>query len=168
MTNLKMCLIVANSTRRTGVVNKGTTMAKVSRRPACNISPDQTWALIGTFNALPDWHPAIQSSRLEGEGRVGRLTLLGGGEIEERLETIEAKERFYRYRIVNRQLSVANYTATLRVCHDGAGQAVVDCSGEFEPDPGIPDNEAIKMVQDIYPAGLDKLKKCLPYNLLCN
>jgi hypothetical protein len=24
------------------------------------------------------------------------------------------------------------------------------------------------MVQDIYPAGLDKLKKCLPYNLLCH
>jgi len=84
------------------------------------------------------------------------------------LETIEAKERLYRYRIVNRQLSVANYTATRRVCDDGAGQAVVDWSGEFEPDPGIRDNEAIDMVQDIYPAGLDKLKKCLPYNLLCH
>lgn len=46
------------------------------------------------------------------------------------------------------------------------GQAVVDWSGEFEP--GIRDNEAIDMVQDIYPAGLDKLKKCLPYNLLCH
>jgi hypothetical protein len=135
-------------------------MAKVTLQSAYNISPDQIWALIGTFNALPDWHHlAIQSSRLEGDGRVGRLSLLGGGEIVERLETIEAKERLYRYRIANSQLSVANYTATLRVCDNGAGQAVLNWSGAFEPAPGIRDNEAINVVQDIYPAGPDKLKR---------
>ncbi len=143
-------------------------MAKVSLQSAYNISPDQIWALIGTFSALPDWHPAIQSSRLEDDGRVRRLTLLGGGEIVERLETIDEKERRYRYSIVNSQLSVGNYTATLRVCDDGEGQAVVDWSGEFELTPGIRDNETINVAQDIYQAGLDKLKKCLPYNLLCN
>jgi hypothetical protein len=99
---------------------KGTTMAKVSLQSAYNISPNQIWALIGTFSALSDRHPAIQSSRLEDDGQVGRLSLLGG-EIVGPLEPIKAKERLYRYRIVNRQLSVANYTATLRVCDDGAG-----------------------------------------------
>lgn len=134
-------------------------MAKVSLQSAYNISPDQIWALIGTFSALSDWHPAIRSSRLEDDGRVGRLSLLGGGEIVGRLEPIEAKERLYRYSAVNRQLPIANYTATLRVCDDGADQAVGDWSGEFEPAPGIRDNEAIDVVQDIYQAGLDKLKK---------
>ena len=77
----------------------------------------------------------------------------------ERLETIDEKERRYRYSIVNSQLSVGNYTATLRVCDDGEGQAVVDWSGEFEPTPGNRDNETINVAQDIYQAGLDKLKK---------
>ena len=36
------------------------------------------------------------------------------------------------------------------------------------PPPGIRDNEAINVVQDIYQAGFDNLKKCLPYNPLCH
>ena len=134
-------------------------MAKGSLQSAYNISPDQIWALSGALSVLLDCRPAIQSSRLEADGRVRRLPLLGGGEIVGRLEPIEAKERLYRYSIANNQLSVANYTATLRVCDDGADQAVGDWSGEFEPAPGIRDNEAINVVQDIYPAGIDKLKK---------
>lgn len=62
MTNLNMCLIVANSALSTGVAIKGTTMAKVSLQSVYNISPDQIWALIGKVNALPDWHPAIQAA----------------------------------------------------------------------------------------------------------
>ena len=143
-------------------------MAKVSLQSAYNISPDQIWALIGTFSALSDWHPAIQSSRRENDSQVRRLSLLDGGEIVERLETLDEKERLYRYSAVNRQLPIANYTATLRVCDDGADQAVGDWSGEFEPAPGIRDNEAINVVQDIYQAGFDNLKKCLPYNPLCH
>jgi len=73
---------------------KGTTMAKVSLQSVYNISPGQTWALIGKFNALPDWHPVIRSSRLEGDGRVGRLSLLGGGEIVKRWKPSRQKSGF--------------------------------------------------------------------------
>ena len=133
-------------------------MAKVSLQSTFKVSPDQIWKLIGKFNALPDWHPAVQSSKLEDNGRLRRLNLMGGGEIVERLETIDEKDRLYRYSIVSSSLPVANYTATLRVCDDGKGNALVDWSSEFEP-AGAPELDAMKAVQGIYQAGFDSLKK---------
>lgn len=133
-------------------------MSKVSLQSTFKISPDQIWKLIGQFNALPDWHPAVQSSKLEDSGRVRRLSLLGGGEIVERLEMIDEKERIYRYSIVSGPLPVANYTATLRVRDDGAGNSLVDWSSEFEP-VGAAEGDAMKAVQGIYQAGFDNLKK---------
>ncbi len=77
----------------------------------------------------------------------------------ERLETLDEKERLYRYSAVNRQLPIANYTATLRVCDAGAVRAVLAWSGEFEPTPTIYANDAINVVKDTYQAGFDNLKK---------
>jgi hypothetical protein len=122
------------------------------------ISPDELWNLIGKFNALPDWHPAIQSSKLEDEGRLRRLSLLGGGEIVERLETIEEGDRLYRYSIVSGPLPVANYTATLRVREDEDGNSIVDWSSEFDP-AGASETDAVAAVQQVYQAGFDNLKK---------
>lgn len=133
-------------------------MSKVSLQSTFHVSPDKIWKLIGQFNALPDWHPAIQSSNLEGDGRVRRLKLMGGGEIVERLETIDEKDRLYRYSIVSGPLPVANYTATLRVCDDGKGNSVVEWSSEFEP-AGAAEIDAMKTVRGIYQAGFDSLKK---------
>ena len=53
-------------------------MAKVSMQSAVNMSADELWKLIGQFNALPDWHPAVISSKLEDGGKVRRLSLFGG------------------------------------------------------------------------------------------
>jgi hypothetical protein len=133
-------------------------MTKVSLQSTFKISPDEIWKLIGQFNALPDWHPAVQSSTLEDNGRQRRLQLMGGGEIIERLETIDEKDRLYRYSIVSAPLPVANYTATLRVRDDGSGNALVEWSSEFEP-AGAAEADAIKSVQGIYQAGFDSLKK---------
>ena len=134
-------------------------MAKVSLQSTFAISPDEVWKLIGKFNALPDWHPAIQSSKLEDGGRLRRLSILGGGEVVERLETIDEKDRLYRYSIVSGPLPVANYTATLRVRDDGKGNALVEWSSEFDPVKGAPEQEAVNVIQNVYQTGLDNLKK---------
>ena len=134
-------------------------MAKVSLQSSFAISPDEVWKLIGKFNALPEWHPAIQSSKLEDGGRLRRLSILGGGEVVERLETIDEKDRLYRYSIVSGPLPVANYTATLRVRDDGKGNALVEWSSEFDPVKGAPEQEAVNVIQNVYQTGLDNLKK---------
>lgn len=133
-------------------------MPKVSMQSPVNMSADEVWKLIGQFNALPDWHPAISSSKLEDGGRIRRLSLLGGGEVVERLEQIEQGDRLYRYSIVSGPLPVANYTATLRVREDGKGKATIEWSSEFDP-AGATETDAMSAIQDVYRMGLDNLRK---------
>lgn len=133
-------------------------MAKVSMESPLNMDADEVWKLLGQFNALPDWHPAVSSSKLEDGGKLRRLSLLGGGEIVERLEKIEEGDRLYRYSIVSGPLPVANYTATLRVREDKDGKAVVQWSSEFDPS-GATETDATSAVQDIYQMGFESLRK---------
>ena len=60
-------------------------MAKVSMSADVNVSADRLWSLIGGFNSLPDWHPAVEKSELENEGETRTLSLAGGGTIVEKL-----------------------------------------------------------------------------------
>ena len=133
-------------------------MAKVSMQTPVGMDADELWRLIGQFNAIPEWHPAVSSSKLEEGGRIRRLSLLGGGEIVERLEQIEEGDRLYRYSIISGPLPVANYTATLRVKDDGNGKALVEWSSEFDP-AGATESDAMSAVQDVYKVGMDNLRK---------
>lgn len=133
-------------------------MAKVSMNTRLNVSPDKVWELIGGFNALPDWHPAVEKSELQEEGSMRKLSLAGGGTIIEKLEKVDENERLYTYSIVDSPLPVANYTATIRVRDDGSGDTTVEWVGEFNPE-GATENEAVEVIQGIYQAGLDNLKK---------
>lgn len=133
-------------------------MTKVNVTTGLNVAPQQVWELIGGFNALPDWHPAVEKSELENEGETRKLSLAGGGTIIEKLIKKSDEERLYTYSIVDSPLPVANYTATLRVKDDGKGNTEVEWSGEFSPQ-GVSEDEAINIVQGIYQAGFDNLKK---------
>ena len=133
-------------------------MAKVSMNSAVNIGADELWKMIGPFNALPDWHPAVTSSKLEDGGKLRRLSLLGGAQIVERLEKIDDGDRLYRYSIVSGPLPVANYTATLRVKDDGKGRATIEWSSEFDP-AGASEVDASAAIQDVFKMGLDNLRK---------
>lgn len=133
-------------------------MAKVSMQAPVNMSAEELWKLIGQFNALPDWHPAVTSSKLEDGGKLRRLQIMGGGEIVERLEKIDDGDRLYRYSLVSGPLPVANYTATIRVKEDGKGKATIEWTGEFDP-KGATETDASQAVQDVYKMGLDNLRK---------
>ncbi len=134
-------------------------MSKVSMSTQLAIPASQLWTLIGGFNALPDWHPAIEKSELEGEqGTVRKLTLAGGGQIIERLLAVNDKEREYSYEIVNSPLPVKNYKATIRVRENEDGStSVVEWSSEF--DPVSAEGDAVQTIQGIYQAGFDNLRK---------
>jgi ribosome-associated toxin RatA of RatAB toxin-antitoxin module len=62
-------------------------MAKVSSTTELPVSAKTVWAVIGNFNALPDWHPAVEKSELKNKdgGTLRKLSLVGGGTIEEKL-----------------------------------------------------------------------------------
>ncbi len=131
-------------------------MPKVSMSTDLNASADDVWRMIGGFNALPDWHPAVEKSELKEEGQERVLSLAGGGKIIERLEKLSDGEREYSYSITDSPLPVANYRSTIKV-RDGEDGCTVEWSSDFEAVG--PDNDAMKAVEGIYQAGFDNLKK---------
>ncbi len=77
-------------------------MAKVSMTTKVDVPASQLWDLIGGFNALPAWHPAIEKSEVEEDdsGSIRTLTLAGGGKIVERLESQDDRGHSYSYAIL--------------------------------------------------------------------
>lgn len=133
-------------------------MAKVDMKIDLNVAPDEVWKLIGGFDTLPDWHPAIEKSELGEEGSMRRLSLVGGGTVVEKLLKLDDKERVYSYSIIDSPLPVANYVATIRVKDDGGGNTTVEWSSEFVAE-GAAENEAMDVIAGIYQTGFDNLKK---------
>lgn len=133
-------------------------MTQVSLSSSLPISPEKVWELIGGFNALPNWHPAVETSELEDGGTIRRLSLMGGGSIVERLEQMDDDGRGYEYSIVESPLPITNYKARLELEDDGSGGTKIVWSSNFEP-AGAPETDAIKVVEGIYQAGFDNLKK---------
>ncbi len=133
-------------------------MSKVSMTTKVAVSAAQIWDLIGGFNALPEWHPAVEKSVLEEGGTVRRLSLAGGGEIVERLEQSDDDGRVYTYSILESPLPVAGYVATIKVRESADGGSEIEWSSEFSPS-GAPEAEAVQAIQGIYQAGFDSLKK---------
>lgn len=132
-------------------------MPKVTMSENLNVSADQVWQMIGHFNALPDWHPAVEKSELKEQGQTRTLSLAGGGTIVERLEEKDDQSRTYTYSIVDSPLPVKNYTSTIKVTGEG-DNATVEWSSEFDA-AGVGNNDAMKAIEGVYQAGLDNLKK---------
>ena len=135
-------------------------MATVKLSSNYPASAETIWKLIGGFNALPDWHPAIAKSEIETEGNTTfrRLSLVGGGSILEKLEKSDEDGHLYSYSILESPLPIANYSATIRVTDNEGGGCTIEWSSEFEAS-GAPENEAVKAIEGIYQAGFDNLRK---------
>ena len=127
-------------------------MAQITRSVTVKASPETVWALIGGFQALPDWHPAAEGSAKEMVDGVEhrRLSLAGGGEILEK--ALGSDGMSYGYEIVESPLPVNNYRSIISVVGAGGGSVVV-CSSTFD---ALADNAA-GVVAGIYEAGLGTL-----------
>ena len=127
-------------------------MAQVTRSVTLNAAPGDVWALIGGFQSLPDWHPAVETSTRDDIGGVEhrRLGLAGGGELLEK--NLGSDTMSVGYEIIEGPLPLADYKATISVA-DVGGKAVVVWASTFE---GTADGAA-DIVAGIYQAGLDAL-----------
>ena len=133
-------------------------MSKVTMSTELPASATSVWKLIGGFNALPDWHPAIAKSELSEDGSRHTLHLVGGGSIIERLEEA-GDEHTYSYSVVETPLPVRNYTGAIAVRPNDDGTSCrVEWSSDFQA-MDVSDNEAVRIIQGIYQVGLDNLNK---------
>ena len=151
------------------VAAHGPTRQKVVERIGIDAPADAVWARIKNFDALKDWHPAVQSSPADkgnAEGSVRQIALKGGGALVETLEAHDDAKMRYSYRMKDGgALPVTNYTSTIAVIPEGA-KSVVEWRGAFyrgdpknDPKPEQNDDAAVKAITGVYQSGLANLKK---------
>jgi carbon monoxide dehydrogenase subunit G len=167
---LKVLLLIVTALSFAPQANAhGPTRQKVTETIAINAPADKVWATIKDFDALKNWHPAVEASPADkgnAEGSVRMLALKGGGKLEESLESHDDKARKYSYRAKDGgALPVTNYSSTIHVKSDGAN-AIVEWRGAFyraypnnDPPKGQDDEAAVAAVTGVYKSGLANLKK---------
>ncbi|MFG1345069.1 SRPBCC family protein [Xanthobacter autotrophicus DSM 431] len=148
----------------------GPTRKKVTETVDINAPADKVWAAIGNFQDM-SWHPAVEKNEGQGGNAVDatrKLTLKGGGTIEEVLYKFEPEQKSYSYRIQQvdvKVLPVTNYSSTITVIPVDATHSKVEWRGAFyrgypnnDPPPELSDEAAIAAVTGVYRGGLDALK----------
>ncbi len=151
----------------------GPSRQKVVETIEINAPAEKVWAKIGNFQDM-SWHPAVEKTEGQGgneKGAARKLTLKGGGVIEETLEKHDDGKMSYFYRIANvdvKVLPVTNYSSWLTVEPEEGGKSKVEWKGAFyrgypnnDPPADLNDEASIKAVTGVYQAGLNALKKSM-------
>lgn len=133
-------------------------MAEVVREVRLKASAVDVWNLIGGFDRLPHWHPAVLSCDLSDEdgATVRHLVIVGRIRLTERLVSHDDATRTCRYTLVDGPLPVEGYVSMLTVADNGDGSATVRWSARFEPS-GAPADVATEAIEGIYDSGLNSL-----------
>lgn len=123
----------------------------------------KVWALMRGFGDVKEWMEGLERCELEGSGvgAVRTITMTGGFQIQERLESFDDASRSFSYAIVGAsRLPMRDYLSTVQVRESGPTRCEIAWDGRFDPRP---DSEAAmqKMVRGIYTNGIAALRKKL-------
>lgn len=135
-------------------------MASVEMKTTVNSSAEDVWQVVGDFNALDKYVAAVSKSVADGSdvGAQRTLTLQDGGQIVERLESIDQEARTLEYSIVSSPLPVDNYRSKMEVKELGPGQCEVRWSSTFDAS-GVSEEEAQETIEGVYSMGFTGLKE---------
>lgn len=135
-------------------------MVRFSMNTILNVPAEVAWKIVGDFNGLPKFIPAIIQSVTEGKG-VGAtrtLTLQDGEQIIEKLDHFEEEvSKILSYTIVSSHLPVKDYRAVMQVLRLGKNKCMFMWSSTFIPNE-VTEAEAVDLIKGIYAMGMDGLK----------
>lgn len=150
----------------------GPSRQKVVSTIEINAPVDKVWAVIGNFQDM-SWHPAFAKTEGTGGNEAGatrKLTLAGGGTIDEKLIKHSDEDRSLAYEITAvdvKVVPVSNYSSTISA-RGTAEKTIVEWKGAFyrgyvnnDPPPELSDEAAVKAITGVYQSGLAALKKKL-------
>jgi hypothetical protein len=117
------------------------------------------WRTISNFGGIePNDMIASCTVAGEGVGAVRTIALNGGGEIIERLESLDNKAQTFSYAIINDSpLPVANYVSTVKVIGKDANSTTVDWSSTFDA-VGAAESDVIKLIEGVYKGGIARTR----------
>ena len=148
-------LLVVGSSHAAGAVS-------VTREVTIDSTPATVWKLVGNFNALDVWHPAIAKSELNGVGtKTGTrrlLTLADTKEtIIEQLTSYTPAKTAYSYTIVKSSFPVRNYAATISLTATAEGKTVMKWESTFDVPEGTESSYSTQFIERVYDSGMAKL-----------
>jgi mxaD protein len=133
----------------------GGNMLHVSKQVVVNASAAEAWELVGDYNSLNKWHPAVKKSELNGNIRL--LTLNDGAALYDELTVYNAAEKSYTYRLIKSPLPLYGYLGGMIVKDNGNKTSTITWQSRFYAD-GVSDAEATKIINGVYEGGLQSLK----------
>lgn len=126
---------------------------EVKKSVVLNAKSSAVWALVGSFNGIERWHPAVKESRQMGDVRA--LYLGDGGVIFDQLLDANEAEHAYRYIVISAPLPIKDYEGVVEVKPRGEKSEVIWRS-RFQAN-GVTETQAFDLVSGIYQAGMDEL-----------
>jgi len=146
---------------------------KVTRSVTVAAPVEKTWDTVKDFDSLNKWHPGFSADVLQkGDnnkvGAVRKLTVKDGPSFTEELLAFDAAKHTYKYRIIESPLPLRDYVSHITVTPGPNGGSHVTWVGTFKrkstsetPPEAENDAAALKLINSVYGAGLDNLKKTL-------
>ena len=126
---------------------------------------DRVWSVIRDFNALPQWHPLIAESRIEGNAAPDKIGCIrsfrtkDGGAIREQLLTLSDYDFACEYSILESPMGVENYVARLKLTPITDGdRTFAEWSAEFDCAPERESELADLVGNKVFQGGLAALK----------
>lgn len=130
-----------------------------------NAPIDKVWLIISDFNALPDWHPAIEDSFIEygkSNGEIGCVRNFDlkdyGGNIREELLELDNKNYLVKYKILNSQMLLSNYIATLKLEYLDSEKTKITWECHFDCHLKYKHILQKMISDDVFKMGIDALK----------
>ena len=141
-------------------------MIKVYTSSVIDAPADAVWAQIRDFNALPQWHPLIADSRIEGATASDRIGCIrnfrtkDGGNIREQLLTLSDFDYECTYSILDSPMGVENYVATLKLTPITDGnRTFAEWSAEFDCAEARERELAQTIGEGVFQGGFNALKQ---------
>ncbi len=135
-------------------------MQEVNINGMINAPADEVWKVISDFGALNTFVEAVVKCTTDGSeaGAIRTLTLQDGGEVKERLLSLDNKKRILKYTISESPMPIENYEGKMEVKNLSDTKSEFIWSSTFEAAEGT-EQDMKKALSGLYSLGVEGLKK---------
>ncbi|RDL47942.1 hypothetical protein BLJAPNOD_05168 [Ensifer sp. M14] len=117
-------------------------MAKAHASAVIDAPIETVWKIVRDFNGLPNWHPAIARSEIEGGlssaevGCIRSFYLTDGAHVREQLLALSDIDHSLSYSFVKPAFPIKNYVAAIRLIEIGEGdRTLAEWTAVFDEEP---------------------------------
>jgi len=127
---------------------------------------EKVWERIRDFNGLPNWHPRMVESEIEGGkaateiGCVRKFKVASGATIREKLLGFSDGDRSVTYSIIEHPAPITNHSSTLKLIRVTDGdRTFAEWTSTFDAPAEKGDEIAKGMGENVFQGGFNALKE---------